>query len=382
MTASTPVESKYSFLRALQFLWDVTCRSPRARAVHTLPILPLEAYAYSFALPLVGGISSDPLFAERYLYGTNAVPKGPRTAPELPPQDLADELLAMYWDSAHMMHPFLDKAQMDADYDNIRRGSPTIMDQAHFLSILNTIFALSCQLHYNIPISERESMASNFYAQARSRIHHNYNAPSLASVQSYLLRAQYLQCTDNHYQFWTVSGLASRTAVSLGLHLPETSERAPGDRIKQLLRRVWHGCVMLDRFASMVYGRPLVVEECVVPLPDVDYHHLLTGRLSTSNKNNDSAQSVTLFVESTKLMALFYQSLAGRFPWRVQGSRIEDLLAHLSQDSAGPPTGRLVLSLDFDLAQWKMHLPQPFRDVPGPKATGLLAHQSVILHQR
>lgn len=347
-----------------------------------LACLTFETFAKPLTILFVGSISPDPLFAERYLYGTNASPRGPRTVPELPPHELAAELLAMYWDSGHMMHPFLDKAQMDADYHNVRRGSPTIMDQSHFLSILNTIFALSCQLHNSVPVSRRESMAFNFYSRARSSIHHNYGAPSLSSVQSYLLRAQYLQCTDNHYQFWMVSGLASRTAVSLGLHLAETSERAPGDRLKQLLRRVWHGCVMLDRFASLVYGRPLVVHECVVPLPDADYHHLLTGKVSTSNNDDESAQSVTLFVESTKLMSFFYQPLAGRFPWRIQGSRIEDLLAHLSEDSAGPPTGRLILSLDFDLAQWKMHLPRRFKDVPHPKARGLLARQCVILHQR
>lgn len=280
------------------------------------------------------------------------------------------------------MHPFLDKSQMDADYQNIRDGTPTIMDQPTFLSILNTIFALSCQNNHSIPITERDSMASGFYARARSTIHHNYHAPSLASVQSYLLRAQYLQCTDNHHQFWIVSGLAARTAVSLGLHLPETSERAPADQYRELSRRVWHGCVMLDRFAALIYGRPLTLHECVVPLPDADYHHLLTGKVSTSNGNDAFAESVTLFVESNKLMAIFYQTLVGRFPWRVQGSRIEDLLAHLSKDTAGPPTGRLVLSLDFDLAQWRMRLPQHFRDVPDPSASKLLARQSVILYQR
>lgn len=41
-------------------------------------------------------ISPDPLFANKYLYGTSIAPRGPPTAPELPSQDLADELIELY----------------------------------------------------------------------------------------------------------------------------------------------------------------------------------------------------------------------------------------------------------------------------------------------
>lgn len=42
-------------------------------------------------------------------------------------------------------------------------------------------------------------------------------------------------------------GAAVRTAQSLGLHLPETSAEVEDERERELWRRVWYGCVLMDR---------------------------------------------------------------------------------------------------------------------------------------
>jgi hypothetical protein len=47
-----------------------------------------------------------------------------------------------------------------------------------------------------------------------------------------------------------IGGLATRFAESLELHLPETSANAPSVGQRESLRRVWHGCILLDRYVA------------------------------------------------------------------------------------------------------------------------------------
>ncbi|KAI1045989.1 hypothetical protein LB505_013872 [Fusarium chuoi] len=70
---------------------------------------------------------------------------------------------------------------------------------------------------------------------------------SLELVQCLLVTSQYLQSTYNPHQTWMVIGSAIRMAQGLGLHLPETSANRPDPGERELLRRIWYGCVLMDR---------------------------------------------------------------------------------------------------------------------------------------
>lgn len=77
---------------------------------------------------------------------------------------------------------------------------------------------------------------------------------------------QYLQGTQKSVETWTVHGLAVKAALQLGLHSVEASERfSPLDR--EIRKRTWYGCVVLDRTLSMTFGRPVAIPEDYVKLP-------------------------------------------------------------------------------------------------------------------
>ncbi|RSL90031.1 hypothetical protein CEP51_000891 [Fusarium floridanum] len=82
-----------------------------------------------------------------------------------------------------------------------------------------------------------------------------------------------------------VVGSAIRMAQGLGLHLPETSaDRSdPGER--ELLRRIWYGCILMDRMVSVTHGRPAMISKrpaMAVPLPNksppVDPRDITSGK--------------------------------------------------------------------------------------------------------
>ena len=68
--------------------------------------------------------------------------------------------------------------------------------------------------------------------------------PSYERVQCLLLFGIYLQSTSSVCKCWMTVGQAIRMAQSLGIHVDDPLRSA---RYREYKRRIWHGCVWLDR---------------------------------------------------------------------------------------------------------------------------------------
>lgn len=166
----------------------------------------------------------------------------------LPPRRTADCLMDVYWDYVFPLYPFIDRTHMKGEYDKIWRGDTLQYDENMAMCTFNVIFALASQLADFIAPAEREGAADAFFARAKGLFQFNlWDTGSAGLIQCLLLMAQYLQSTDSAHQCWIVTGLAIRNAQSLGLHLPQTITRFPSFQEQQLARKLWHGCVLMDR---------------------------------------------------------------------------------------------------------------------------------------
>jgi hypothetical protein len=67
-----------------------------------------------------------------------------------------------------------------------------------------------------------------------------------------LVSGVYLQSTRYASRCWNVIGLAIRTAQSLGLHLDLTKYRPDNQLNKEMARRIWHTCLVLDKLVLPV----------------------------------------------------------------------------------------------------------------------------------
>lgn len=166
----------------------------------------------------------------------------------LPPRRTADRLMGVYWDYVFPLYPFVDSAAMKLEYMNIWQGETQHADEHMIMCTFNVIFALASQLADFIPPEERESSADVFFTRAKDLFQFNlWDTGSAGLIQCLLLMAQYLQSTESAHQCWIVTGLAIRNAQSLGLHLPQTSLSLGSFHEQQLARKLWHGCVLMDR---------------------------------------------------------------------------------------------------------------------------------------
>lgn len=180
--------------------------------------------------------------------------KGPSTLSSmsnhvLPQRRLADRFMEIYWNIVFPLYPFFDRERLNADYMTIWNGEDhSPCDEDMLMCTFNVIFALGCQLSESIKPEDRAAAADTFFARAKDLFQFNvWHSGSTASIQCLLLMAQYLQSTDSADQCWMVTGMAIRSAQGLGLHLPETSCRMDNLQERQLVRRIWHGCVLMDR---------------------------------------------------------------------------------------------------------------------------------------
>lgn len=166
----------------------------------------------------------------------------------LPSRKTADNLFRVYWDTVHPLFPFLNRKQFEESYAGIWSGLPSESDESLMMCTLNVVFALASQYSETILIKERETSASKFFDRAQDLLNLDlWGVGSVDLVQCLLLMGQYLQSINSLHQCWTIGGLATRVAEGLGLHLPETSTKCPDIRQREHLRRLWHGCILLDR---------------------------------------------------------------------------------------------------------------------------------------
>lgn len=204
----------------------------------------------------------------------------------LPPRDLADHLLDCFWDRVYCLYPFFHRQSFQDAYDNlwISRSQPAkpltdldigLGNKNHsdprsiiFICALNMIFALGCHFA-DIPDHEREAVAHTFFVRAKKFIGLDMlDIRTVGTVQTLLLTVLFLQSTPYPHRCWQSIGVACRLAQGLGLHEAQPDEsQHPLER--EIHRRTWHGCVMMDTFVSMTYGRPTMTSHLSnVPLPE------------------------------------------------------------------------------------------------------------------
>jgi hypothetical protein len=166
----------------------------------------------------------------------------------LPSRKQADHLLELYWYYVDPLYPFLIRQNFEVSYHAIFAGTSIEADERIFVSTLNVIFALSSQLQESLKPQQREEVSRSYFIRAQDLLKYSlWDTGSVELVQCLLLMGQYLQSTNNPHQTWMVVGSAVRIAQGLGLHLPETSMELQSKDERDLVQRIWHGCILLDR---------------------------------------------------------------------------------------------------------------------------------------
>ncbi|KAJ5552045.1 hypothetical protein N7461_006743 [Penicillium sp. DV-2018c] len=304
----------------------------------------------------------------------------------LPPRRMADSLMEVYWDYVFPLYPFLVPAQLKAEYTKIWTADGLAYGENMLMCTLNVIFALSSQLADFIPPEEREVSADIFFSRAKGLFRFDlWDTGSVALVQCLLLMAQYLQSTDSAHQCWIVTGLAIRNAQSLGLHLPQNIARLQTFQERQLSRKIWHGCILMDRVISMTFGRPAMISKAssgAVRLPaavDDDYIPLESSKEVSQPSNCPSmmafyAKSLELYEIMNDVLLTLYNPVSDECSEDVH---------EFSFDNATGEGERTIFQIDRSLTKWTRSLPPHLRgDSSETSANPIFCRQKIVLRAR
>ncbi|KAL9553656.1 hypothetical protein MBANPS3_003189 [Mucor bainieri] len=302
----------------------------------------------------------------------------------LPPRKVADGLLESYWVYVHTLYPFLHKPsflktyallwdQSSASNSNNYNNNNTAADEPHdlyeseneplFQCTLNLVFALGCQLSPDTNENEREVASDVFFQRSKKLLHFDIlEAGNIKVVQALLLMGQYLQCTKLPGRCWIVVGLAIRVAQGIGLHL----ERKPENQLdRELRRRLWGGCIVLDRVISMAYGRPFMIPiSRDLKLPQAIDDELLTAAPRPPATQPASKPSQMAFlVHTIQLYEIMGEILLTLYS---DGDTFGGAVDHASPSARSDIDGdnlatslNSILKLEMALCSWKQDLP-PF----------------------
>ncbi|KZL71544.1 fungal specific transcription factor [Colletotrichum tofieldiae] len=310
----------------------------------------------------------------------------------LPPRKQADHLMDLYWYYVDPLYPFLDQQRFEHSYRALFAGTSIDADERIFVSILNIIFALSTQLIESMSPEQRDSTSQGYFTRAQDLLQLSlWDTGSIELIQCLLIMSQYLQSTNNPHQTWMIVGSAVRIAQGLGLHLPETSLELSSDSERDLVKRIWHGCLLMDRMIAITHGRPAMISDQLassVVLPSIP---------DTSNDTGNEVQLDTVSLHRLRYQGFFHKSLelyevinhavlafySSASPLRSPVYPIG--VGHSSQRPSERPELDLgkALQLDQRLTKWEKSLPS-FLTMAEPETTldEVFRRQAVILRIR
>ncbi|KAF5024463.1 hypothetical protein F66182_3403 [Fusarium sp. NRRL 66182] len=320
----------------------------------------------------------------------------------LPPRRQADHLIELYWFYVDPLYPFLDRKRWTRAYNAVFAGTAMDLNERVFVATLNVILALSTQLVESQSLEQREQSSEAYFKRAQDLLPMNPWEPgSLELVQCLLVTSQYLQSTYNPHQTWMVIGSAIRMAQGLGLHLPETSANRPDPGERELLRRIWHGCVLMDRYVailqsaknapanaqrmvSVTHGRPAMISqspEKSVPLPTSS----APAENATSQTAGKNPEYYSFFIRSVRLYEIIHKTMIAFYGGSHSG-RYKEKEAHIfdpeSSDSEDEDHDRVV-QLDRCISRWEAKLPDHLRwDLLEANTDEIARRQAVILRMR
>lgn len=286
----------------------------------------------------------------------------------LPLRRVANNYIEIYFRDVLPLYPFLHKPTFCATYEAVWKDDAEVEDDL-FYCVMNLIFALGV-LHERNDGGHTSNLAKKadvYFERSEAKLASEVlSQGSLILVQALLLKSQYLQATRRAGECWITIGLLVRIAQSLGLHLNLVIQAKESAIEREMCKRLWHGCVMMDIVALMTFGRPLMGTcHLRVDLPSEANDHLITDKGITYNSHELSQGA--FFIESLKLYRVLEKILTTFYA--VPG---QELNASLYLD---------LFSLEEELQDWARNLPYHLK-VENKLEIEPFQRQSTILRAR
>ncbi|KAK2009929.1 fungal-specific transcription factor domain-containing protein [Colletotrichum eremochloae] len=288
----------------------------------------------------------------------------------LPPRPFADHLIQIYFRRIHYLYPVFHRPAFEYAYDTLWRPATAADADAAasrfrgvglgsspgadantivFHGALNSIFALACN-YADLTPSEKAKGIEVFLLRSRQYFGVDLlEKNNLGVVQTLLLCGLVMQGTPFPDRCWNAIGIACRIAQGLGLHMEAALQPGNVTLEKEIRRRTWQGCVIMDTLVSMTYGRPTVAA-CLVVNDLLPRPQSMTETDAEKVRLQFNSQSFKLSLVLEDILCKIYQ------PWR---SRLrDDRIRSTGAAADGMPSLDTIVELDAQLDDFERAVPR------------------------
>ncbi|KAJ4286514.1 hypothetical protein N0V90_013214 [Kalmusia sp. IMI 367209] len=235
----------------------------------------------------------------------------------LPPESETLRLIDIFFSSTGVLFPYIDRDGFLQTYQQLNSTNIRTVRRS-WLGLLNIVLAMATSASHDstLSASERAAESEIFYRRALALCDKQIRrSASLEIVQMLLLTSQYLQGTERSVETWNVHGLAVKAAYQLGLHSPNALKQYPPLE-REIRKRTWFGCIVLDRTLGMTLGRPYSIPHKFIkldlPSPKPDPLEPNSARLSTDEHSVDFYNAtITLYLIMGDIIDDLYGSNLG-----------------------------------------------------------------------
>jgi len=282
-------------------------------------------------------------------HGRLGARRGPRQDPgflyDLPADEETMVLVRQYFADTGLLFPYIHEESFLDTYEEMKRTNFSKIRRT-WLGLLNMVLAMSTStaVNSNLSAEKRAEISDVFYQRALGLCDKQImRGTSLEVVQSLLMMGQYLQGTQKSIQTWTIHGLAVKAAFQLGLHSSEALKRFPPLE-REIRKRAWYGCVVLDRTLSMTFGRPAAVPDDYIKLELPSAYEIFSAADAPNQLKDNSLHFFNATITLYKVMWKVTDSLYGGNIGCEEQPNVFDTVARLFQ-------------MEHQLVEWKSKLP-------------------------
>ncbi|CAI7653594.1 unnamed protein product [Penicillium glandicola] len=217
------------------------------------------------------------------------------TAPApLPDRELMTMLTTAFFEQVHPQFPFLHRPTYLQWEEEVMKACHTgsTPDPIHlfFVYAVGAIGALT--------VSRTDTrLPEGLYASAECLFEHVIKFNTLKSIQAILCCAMYSIRSPVGVSTWTLSGLALRQCVEMGLHRKILWSKVDSNVLKtQMRRRIFWCCYNLDRAVAVTLGRPVGISDSDIdveyPLDIDDEHITVSGITGIPRSSSDTPATI------------------------------------------------------------------------------------------
>ncbi|CAH0051631.1 unnamed protein product [Clonostachys solani] len=280
----------------------------------------------------------------------------------LPPEVDTLNLVRLFFKDTGMLFPYIHEQSVLDGVKAVKRDGFSSARRS-WLCLLNMILAfVTCISAQPDQPVEQNAADSNVYFMRAQKLSGNltFKNVNIEIVQYLLLMTQYLQGTHRSAQTWNVHGLTVKAALQLGLHVENASSGFNAVE-REVRKRTWYGCIILDRTMSMTFGRPPAIptEHVRMELPvSADLGSLISG--DEFQPEDGGTSTAVFFVATITLYQILGDIIANQYDQNI-GTSTHTSLSCLLENT---------IRLEGQLLAWKRVLPDTLSRRPWDVKSG------------